>query len=332
MTEISVLLPVHNGALFLDETLYSLRQQAFDDFEVLCIDDCSTDASPDVIRRHADEDSRIIYLRTGVNLGSAASACNFAASHATGQWFVYSSQDDLFSRDWLSNLHDRVMETRADAVLPDVVFYHASGKQDREIIGFHGDRSAVLTGREAFVASLDWTVAGNALWPIRFLRSSGFDEFNVYADEYSVRRFFLECERVVFCQGTFYYRQDNDAAVTKKSGPALLDAADASLRLWALVCENGFDRAIHGPFALRTLRVCIRAMALVINTPHLEKEADRLEDVWHGMHRSPDFHASLAAADMNGLRRAHYTRAVQSRTWFLLAAKMSALFARLKRR
>ncbi|WP_157598937.1 glycosyltransferase family 2 protein [Tateyamaria omphalii] len=332
MAEISVLLPVYNGAAYLDETLASLRQQDFSAFEVLCIDDCSTDDSRAVIQRHADADDRITYMNTGQNLGSAAKAVNFAAPHATGRWFVYSSQDDLFSPDWLSQLHARAVETGADAVLPDVVFYHRDGAEDRRITGYRGDRTAILSGREAFVASLDWTIPGNALWPMRLLKTNGFDDFNAFADEYTVRRFFLACDSIAFCEGVFFYRQDNAAAITKGPSAARLDAADASLRLWQLICDNDFGPDVHGPFALRTLRAAIRAQAIVFNAPHLASEMPRLTEVWRAMHCSEAFQTSLAASGSSAFKRSVYQRAVRSHAWFLRLARLSALMARRKSR
>ncbi|MBY5934981.1 glycosyltransferase [Tateyamaria omphalii] len=332
MAEITVLLPVYNGAAYLDETLASLRRQDFAAFEALCIDDCSADDSHAVIARHASEDSRIKYLNTGQNLGSAAKAVNFAAPHATGRWFVYSSQDDLFSPDWLSKLHARAVETKCDAVLPDVVFYHADETQDRRIVGYRGDRTVTLSGRDAFVASLDWTISGNALWPMRFLQNMGFDDFNAFADEYTVRRFFLGCATVAFCDGVFFYRQDNAAAITKGPSAARLDAADASLRLWHLIRENGFGAEVHRPFALQTLRAAIRAQAMVFNAPQLRGEMPRVTRVWESIQASSEFQASLAAASSSALPRFVYKRAARSYAWFVWLARISALIARRKGR
>lgn len=331
MAEITVLLPVYNGAGYLEETLKSLSFQNFSDFEVLCIDDCSSDESADIVRRFAEQDSRFVYIHTGTNLGSAAKAVNFAAARATGRWFVYSSQDDLFSADWLEKLHARALETGADAVLPDVEFYHADGSGQRKIIGCHGDRSAILTGREAFVASLDWSIPGNALWPISFLVDHGFQEFGAFADEFTVRLFFLSCSKVAFCDGVFYYRQDNQAAITKKPSAGLLDIPDTSWRLWNLIVDSGFDADVHSPFALRTLRATIRARALLLNTPSLNQEARRVEATWQALRASAAFQESLAACSGSAFRTCIYRPAARHRGWFETLARVSAFWARRKR-
>ena len=331
MAVITVLLPIYNGAAFLEETLQSLKQQSFPDFEVLCIDDCSTDDSAEIVRSLAAEDGRFVYLHTGSNLGSAPKAINFAAPQATGTWFVYSSQDDLFSDDWLAKLHHHAVDTGADAVLPDVVFYHSDETADRTLVGYHGDRTAIVTGKEAFVASLDWSIAGNALWPMSFLKSHGFEEFGAFADEYTVRSFFLRCGKVAFCDGVFFYRQDNAAAITKKPSKSLLESPDANLRLWNLVMDNQFGPDVHGPLALRVLRGTIRAQALIINHPHLAPEGHLVDSVWATMQSSDAFQASLASlrhSPKHRLRAKLVCPAARSRLWFLTLARLSAFFSR----
>ncbi|WP_300032391.1 glycosyltransferase family 2 protein [uncultured Roseobacter sp.] len=334
MVAVSVILPVFNGAKHLDETLSSISAQTFENFEVLCVDDCSSDGSDEIVFRHARRDPRFRYFHTGSNLGMASKAANFVAKKATGTWFVYSSQDDLFSIDWLEKMHSRAVETGADAVLPEVEFYYENAKSTRRISGYHGDHTARLTGHEAFKASLDWTIPGNALWPIRFLKEKGFCDFGAFADEYSVRTFFLACQEVVFCTGTFFYRQDNSNAVTKKAGPALLDEGYNNFMIWRLIVENGFDPAVHSQFALRTLRSVIRARSLIIRTPSLANECPRIKMVWKEM-QTEQFRSSLKQGALkvsNPLFRWHYLLAHLSFSWFLVAAYLSASMVRFKKR
>jgi hypothetical protein len=157
----------------------------------------------------------------------------------TGAYFVYASQDDLFSPDWLANMHARAVETGADAVIPEVVLHHPeqSGK-DRSLVGLRGDTAAKLTGPEACQHSLNWTIAGNALWNGDLVRRLGFEEFGLNSDEYSVRRFFLQCNEVVFSGGKFFYRQDNPDAVTKRMTAGVFDWPYTQLRVAQLLQEH----------------------------------------------------------------------------------------------
>ena len=255
---ISVVIPVHNGERYLARTLDSALAQTDPDFEVLCVDDGSTDGSAGILREYAGRDPRIRLLATPGNLGSASKALNFALPHLTGGFFAYSSQDDLFSADWLERMRARAVETGADAVIPDLVFHYENDPaRERALIGVGGDRSRVLSGREACQATLDWSIPGNALWNMAIVRMHGFEDFAVNADEYSVRRWFLQCNQVAFSGGRFLYRQDNPEAVTKRVGVGTFDWPFTQLRVAQLLEENDFPaQVVSGQ-----IHAAIRAMA-----------------------------------------------------------------------
>jgi glycosyltransferase involved in cell wall biosynthesis len=242
---ISVFVPVYNGETYIAATLESLLAQSHADFEVLCIDDASTDGSPQILRSFAARDPRIRVITTPQNLGSAPKALNHALPQMTGGRFVYASQDDLFSPDWLARMHARAVETGAQAVIPDVVMFHEGQPSlDRTLSGVKGDRSRILTGREACTLSLDWTIPGNALWDAALVRRIGIEDFALNADEYTARRLFLACDKVAFSGGQFRYRQDNPNAITKRQDAVAFEWPTTRLRVAQLLQENGFDVAL----------------------------------------------------------------------------------------
>lgn len=253
---VSIVIPVYNGAEYLARTTKALEDQTLGDFEVILVDDSSTDESATMLRDLALRDDRIRILSTRANLGSAPKAVNFALPHVRGDFFVYASQDDFFSEDWLENMHARAHETGADAVIPNLVFY-TGHDDDRTIVGLHGDRSTILSGREAVRWSLDWTIAGNALWRTDLVRNAGYDDFSMNADEFSVRKFFHCCERVAFSAGTFFYNQTNPRAVTKATHPRLFDYAYTSLHLYRFLEAEGYPQDIYAGELLRAASTLI---------------------------------------------------------------------------
>ena len=58
-TDISVIMPIYNGEKYLEETLDSLLKQTYKDFEIICIDDASTDTTRDILQRYRRTDDRI---------------------------------------------------------------------------------------------------------------------------------------------------------------------------------------------------------------------------------------------------------------------------------
>jgi len=94
--KISVCIPSYNCAPYLDEAIASVLGQTYADFELLVIDDCSTDGSWQIIRRHADRDARIRASRNDGNLGMVAN-WNRCLELSRGEYVRYLFADDLLA-------------------------------------------------------------------------------------------------------------------------------------------------------------------------------------------------------------------------------------------
>jgi len=247
---------VYNGESYINQTIESILAQNFTNFEVLCIDDCSTDSSIKILEYYAKLDSRIRILRMSSNQGNVPLVLNKTLNEIRGKYVVYSSQDDLFSKDWLMKMYSRAKETGADAVVPDLVFYYENEPNlCKKLIGVKGNREAILTGREATELSLDWTIPGNAMWNVNIIRRLRFADFSFNADEYSTREFYFYARKVVFCDGIFYYRQDNPDAITKKISIKNFDAVYTFIRLFEFLKEKNYSFDIYSLEALKAVRL-----------------------------------------------------------------------------
>ncbi|QDL56074.1 glycosyltransferase [Rhodoferax aquaticus] len=241
--KVSVFIPIYNGEKFIAQTLDSVLAQTMVDFEVVCIDDQSTDGSLAVLQAYAQKDARIRVFQTPHNMGTAPRALNYGLQFMQGGYFVYSSQDDLFSTDWLEKTRARAIATGADAVIPDLVFYYPDEpSRNRTLSGLHGDRAVVLNNRNAVQYSLQWEIPGNALWNANLVKKFKFEEFGLNSDEFSVRVFFMNCNQVAFSEGCFYYRQDNPMAVTKRITYKTFDRPYTQFRLYQYLKENRFSQ------------------------------------------------------------------------------------------
>jgi SAM-dependent methyltransferase len=293
---ISVLIPVYNGAALLPQTLDSVLAQTLPDFEVLCVDDGSQDDSLQILQRYAAQDTRIRVLQTPRNLGTVSKVMNFTLPHMRGAYCVYSSQDDVFSPDWLQKMRERAEQTGADAVIPDLVFYYAQDPvRNRTFSGLRGNRAVELSNREAVHYSVDWTIPGNALWNADLIRKLGFADFGMNADEYSARVFFMHCNKVVFSEGQFFYRQDNDQAVTKKMSERTFDYPYTQLRVYQLLRENGFAAeqvqaaALQVVDQMRRLRLWLQQNPHTFSVDATARAQARLQTCYDQMRDDPMF-------------------------------------------
>jgi glycosyltransferase involved in cell wall biosynthesis len=102
---VSVCLPVFNGAQFLSAAIESVLSQTFSDFELIIIDDCSTDESIKIIEKYATLDRRIKYW-TNVTRAGLFGNYNLCIESARGEHIKLFAQDDLLHSDMLSKLVD----------------------------------------------------------------------------------------------------------------------------------------------------------------------------------------------------------------------------------
>ena len=97
---ISVIVPVYNGARSLDRSLRSVLSQTLPDFELIVVDDCSTDESVDILRSYQALDERVRVLATATNSGPGV-ARNVGLENARGRFIAFLDSDDFWMRDKL---------------------------------------------------------------------------------------------------------------------------------------------------------------------------------------------------------------------------------------
>lgn len=244
---VSIVVPVYNGEPYLPRLLGSLRAQTFEDFEIIIVDDRSTDESWPILSRAALEEPRLRIFQTPHNLGTASRAVNAILPEVSGTHFLYSSQDDFFSPDWLESMLRRSQETNADAIIPEMVYYYGTGA-DHTLKGLDGDREAILDNRAAVEASLSWRIPGCALWKIDAVRRVGWSDVTFDADELSVRKLFHSTNTVAFSGGTYFYNQLNENAITKVRHSRQLQSMYTALELRDFLQANGYGPEIYGPY------------------------------------------------------------------------------------
>ena len=94
---VSIIMPSYNTASYIAESIKSVQSQSYPDWELLIVDDCSTDTTDKVVERFLS-DNRIRYLKNEKNSGSAYSR-NYALRNARGKWIAFLDSDDL----WMPN-------------------------------------------------------------------------------------------------------------------------------------------------------------------------------------------------------------------------------------
>ena len=109
---LSVIIPIYNGELYLEQTIESILQASWKELELLLIDDGSRDGSSLICRKYEQADKRVHYIRTE-NHG-IVQARNRGLEEAQGKYVCFCDQDDLVDAQMYSNLLAHMMMENAD--------------------------------------------------------------------------------------------------------------------------------------------------------------------------------------------------------------------------
>ena len=110
----SIVIPVYNVAPYLRESLDSVLAQTLTDWEAICVDDGSTDASGAILDAYAAKDARFKVIHQPN--GGVSAARNVALEKVQGDWVGFADPDDVLHRDWLSNFKQLIDSHDVDIV------------------------------------------------------------------------------------------------------------------------------------------------------------------------------------------------------------------------
>lgn len=255
MPQISILVAVYNTAPYLPQCLDSLCGQTLRDIQIICIDDCSTDQSPQILADYAQRDARITLLRTPHNSGQAA-ARNLGLQMATGEFTTFVDSDDWLAPDALEQALEALAQNPANdcAVMRLIKYYPDDGHEVEHPL--HTGGKEALTGEEAFMLSLDnWAIHGVYVVRTTLHKRFPYDASSIlYTDDHVTHLHYLNARRVVMCQGRYYYRQ-NPASTTRACSMRRFACLEADLdKRRAIEAEAAQGHIPH--HAAEALRLC----------------------------------------------------------------------------
>lgn len=100
MPKISIVLPTYNGEQYIEKSIQSVIEQTFRDWELIVVDDCSTDSTHEIAKKYERIDKRIRVIQNQVN-SKTPTALNNGFRMATGEYFTWTSDDNIYYEDAL---------------------------------------------------------------------------------------------------------------------------------------------------------------------------------------------------------------------------------------
>ena len=120
---VSVIIPMYNSAEFVSQTLESLLYQTMTNFEVVAVDDCSTDNSVEVVKSFAEQfGGRLHIIKLPKNTGTPGLPRNVGIQFAHGKYIIFLDSDDLFTKTALEELTTLAETYQAEVIHMDATF------------------------------------------------------------------------------------------------------------------------------------------------------------------------------------------------------------------
>lgn len=126
MPNVSIIMPVYNKANYLKKTFNALISQSYQDWEIIVINDGSTDESLEIIEKYMEKDSRIYCIKQ--NNRGVSVARNVGLSKASGEWIWFVDADDLPNQEFLQNVFSVKQDDAIDIIVGNYQRLELDGK------------------------------------------------------------------------------------------------------------------------------------------------------------------------------------------------------------
>jgi len=173
---ISIVMPTFNREKWIGKAIESVLKQTLNDWELIIIDDGSTDNTESLVESYRQKDDRILFYKNPEpSKGYLGIVRNYAVEFAKGEYFAFLDSDNQYRPDHLRILYEEILKVGADLVYGDRMLIDTTGKK-KPMPGIANDFDIVLLGQMNFIDTSDILMKKSA-----FMEIGGWDE--------SLRRF-----------------------------------------------------------------------------------------------------------------------------------------------
>lgn len=253
---VSVIVPIYNVEEYLADCLKTIENQSFASFEVILVNDGSTDTSVDIAKTYVDKNTgwRLIHKENG----GLSSARNAGIAKAKGEYICFVDSDDFIQQDYLQKLYDAASLHRADMVIAD---YHEVDEAGKDLQQDKGKAlyQQGLVERDEILNALTYVggyhfatavvVAWNKLIRTEIMRQHCYTEGVLHEDEFLIMPLLLACDRVVWIEDDIYAYRQRSGSIMQDEKLAfrhlqVLDAFEERIRLSKAVNNSVLTRKL----------------------------------------------------------------------------------------
>ena len=215
--KLSIVVPVYNVQDYIEKCLDSIRKQTYSNFEVIMVDDGSTDQSVEICQEYAKQDKRFKYYKK--ENGGLADARNFGLKHISGNYIGFVDSDEYIEKEMFSELMRIAIEHNADVVASK---YKVC---DKQYLYFQNDtyEAQLMSGyemlrihmgiekSECYITNSVW----DRVYKAELLKDIEFEKGKNYEDIVFTALVFLKAKRCVYFDYSGYIYVQREGSIMR---------------------------------------------------------------------------------------------------------------------
>jgi len=212
MPNISIIVPVYNVEKYLNKCIDSILNQTFSDFELILVDDGSTDSSGSICDKYNDDRITVIHKENG----GISSARNTGIDIAKGDFIGFVDSDDFIHKDMYKILYDNIIKYTGDiAICKEKNVYE---NELVELNSINEDlKINILTVEEILKKSnkerSTFIYAWNKLYKKELFKDLRYPENKIYEDEWLSPKILYKASKIIYIDKDLYYYLQRDGSI-----------------------------------------------------------------------------------------------------------------------
>lgn len=238
--KVSVIVPIYKVEQYLDRCVRSIRNQTYQNLEIILVDDGSPDGCPQMCDEYANEDSRIKVIHKAN--GGLSDARNYGLDAATGDYISFVDSDDYIHRQMYESMLQAAEDYQADIVISDWQRVNEGETPPDKSVVPDKQHIQVLDGRKIQYSYFDepdnritYTVAWNKLYAKEIFANRRFPKGKVHEDEFVTFQTLYHAKKIVYLKERLYFYLVRDVSIMGEFNVKrfdIFDAYDAKLKFF----------------------------------------------------------------------------------------------------
>ena len=210
MPKVSIIVPVYNVEKYLSKCLDSLVGQTFKNYEIIVVNDGSTDNSQEIINKYKLKYPNLIKTFIKEN-GGLSDARNFGIEKATGEYIMFIDSDDYISKDMSEKLYNSITTNESDMAICNFIRINSNGKEIRNY-NYNPGTTTLLKDKRIL---LNQPTACNKIYKKDMFKALRFDKGKYYEDLRLINKLYLKCKKISFIDDFYYFYIERSNSIMK---------------------------------------------------------------------------------------------------------------------